>query len=90
METKTIISSTEARQKFSEILDSLENSGQTYTLTVNGKAKAVLVNAEEFEAMQETLEIMGDPRAIRAIKKSLKQIEGGEVISLEELLGAGI
>lgn len=86
MSSKNIISSTEARQKFAEILKDVEKTGAFYTFTVNGRAKAVMMSPDEFEGWQETLDIMAnDPGLLKRIKKAEKQFERGEYVTLEQL-----
>ncbi len=85
MDIKNTISSTEARTKFAEVIDNAGNGGARYTLTVNGRPKVVIMSADEFEGWQETIEILSEPGALERIKKSEKQIERGEFVTLEEL-----
>lgn len=40
-------------------------------ITKNGKPAAVLISHEDLESLEETLEILGDPDALAAIKASL-------------------
>ena len=85
MDTKTTISSTEARQNFAKVIDDVGNIGLRYTLTVNGKPKVVMVSAEEYDSWMETIEILSDPILMKEIKKAEKQTENGQTIALDEL-----
>lgn len=54
---KNIISISEARNRIFEITDDVQAPNKVYTLTSNGKPKAVIVSAEEYESMVETMEV---------------------------------
>ncbi|MFA5386741.1 MAG: type II toxin-antitoxin system Phd/YefM family antitoxin [Candidatus Paceibacterota bacterium] len=60
MNIKNTLSITEARKKIFDIADDVQKPGSYYTFTENGRPKAVLMSAEEFESWQETLEVMKD------------------------------
>ena len=87
MNTRTIIPITEARKKIFKISDDIQKPGQYYTLTENGRPKAVIMSAEEFESWQETLEVMKEfPDLDKDIKKAKEEYKRGDYITLEELL----
>lgn len=54
---KNTISITEARKKIFEIADEVQKPNNFYTLTERGKPKAVILSAEEYESMIETMEV---------------------------------
>ncbi len=85
MDVKNTISSTEARRRFAEVINDIDRGSARYTLTVNGKPKVVMMNAEEFESWQETIEIMSDPKLVKSIRKAEAEFERGEYITLDEL-----
>lgn len=85
MEIKNTISSTEARQKFAEVIDHIDRGSARYTLTVNGKPKVVMMNAEEFESWQETIEIMSDPKLMAGVRQGENDIRQGRYVTLDEL-----
>jgi len=85
MDVKNTISSTEARQKFAEVISNINRTGALYTLTVNGKPRVVMMNAEDFDGWMETMDILSEPGALERIKKAEKEFDRGEYITLEEL-----
>ena len=85
MDIKNTISSTEARQNFADVIDKISNAGLRYTLTINGKPKVVMINAEEYDSWMETIDVLSDPGALKRIKSGEKQIKSGETISLDQL-----
>ena len=86
MNIKTTIPATEARKKFFDILSKVERAGAPVTITVNGIPKAVLMNAEDFDSWEETLEIMSDPKLVKGIEESKKELKRGEYVTLDELM----
>lgn len=60
MDTKRTISISEARKRIFEIADEVQKTGTYYTLTEKGKPKAVILSAEEFESLIETLGTLED------------------------------
>lgn len=58
MNTKTTISISEARKNIFDIAEDVQKPGLYYTFTENGRPKAVLMSAEEFESWAETLEVL--------------------------------
>lgn len=55
-------------------------------VTRNGKPAAALVPIDEYEALEETAEILSDRDAIIAIEAGLAELARGETISLKQLL----
>jgi antitoxin YefM len=48
-------------------------------------AKIALAPMDEYEALEETAEILSDPAAIAALEEGLGEIERGETVTLAEL-----
>lgn len=85
MDVKNTISSTEARQNFADVVDKISNAGQRYTLTVNGKPKVVMMNAEEYDSWMETIDIMSDPQTMARVREGEAEADRGEYVTLDEL-----
>lgn len=86
MNSQTTISATKARSEFFNILDKVEKANLAYTVTVNGSARAVIMNADEFDSWLETLDIMSNPELVKSIEEGKSDIAAGRVISLEDYL----
>ena len=87
MKTKTTLSATDARKRFFDLIDKVEKTSTPFTITVNGEPKAVLMNAEDFDSWEETLEIMSDPELVKGIEESEKEIKEGKYATFEEVFG---
>lgn len=78
MKVKTTISITDARKNIFKIADAVQKPGVYYTFTENGRPKAVLMSAEEFESWQETVEVMYSfPDLNKSVKETDKAIKSG-------------
>lgn len=77
---------TEAKQRFTEIVKGAEEYFDRYLVTKNGKEAAVLMSAEEYESLLETLDILANKREVRALAEASAQAKRGETISIETYL----
>ena len=75
----------EARARFSELVDSAEATHERITVTRHGRAVAVLLSAEDFESMVETMDVLSTPGALEEIRTSLAEFDAGRAVPWEEL-----
>jgi len=68
-----------------KLVENAATLSQKTLITVGGKIKAAIVNARELELMEETLEVLSDSEAMKAIKKGKKEIKKGKLIDWEDL-----
>ncbi|OJI06873.1 hypothetical protein BK004_01905 [bacterium CG10_46_32] len=79
MNTQHTISTTQARKDIFTITRDVQKPGRYYTLTENGRPKAVLMSAEEFESWAETLEVLRDfPDLDKHVAETDKAVKSGE------------
>jgi len=84
MDSKKTISITEARKRIFDIAKEVQKPGVYYTFTENGRPKAVLMSAEEFDSLMEDLEILSNPETMENIRKAEEEYKNGECVSWEE------
>lgn len=75
----------EIRAHLSEIVDRVELEHDRVILTRNGRAAAVIVSPADLEALEDTLELLSDPKALKEIEKAKEEVAKGRVVSAEEL-----
>lgn len=75
----------ELRSNLSSLLDDVSDRRDHVLVTRNGTPTAALVPIDEYEALEETAEILSDPDALSALEAGLAEIERGETITLAEL-----
>lgn len=76
---------TEAREKLTTLVDKASKMLDEYIITVNGKPRAVLMSASEYDSWKETNEILADSGLMQAIKQGEEDIEKGRVFDWEEV-----
>jgi antitoxin YefM len=82
---KNIIPISEARSKLPKLVEDADVISQKTLITVGGKVKAALISARELELLEDTLEILSDPQAMKAIKKGKLEIKEGKLTDWEDL-----
>lgn len=76
----------EAKQRFTEIVKAVEEYFDRYLVTKNGKEAAVVMSAEEYESLLETLDVLASKKEVRAIRDASAQARHGQTISLATYL----
>jgi antitoxin YefM len=75
----------EIKARLSEIVDRLETQHERVILTRNGRPAAVLMSPDDLEALEDTLDLLADPKARREIERARKEIAAGKGITADEL-----
>lgn len=75
----------ELRSNLSSLLDDVSDRRDHVLVTRNGTPAAALVPIDEYEALEETAEILSDPDAMAALEAGLAELERDETITLAEL-----
>jgi prevent-host-death family protein len=84
MNVHDYISVSTAKATLLEVLRRIEERRANVVITKNGMPKAVLLPYKDFEGLLETIDILADSRAMKGIKKGLKDIKSGRVVSLSK------
>lgn len=80
----------QVRQNLPKLIDQIDTRFERLLITKGGKARAVLMSAEEFESWMETITSYDDPKTMKVIRKagnmSIEEIrKSKKFITLEEL-----
>jgi antitoxin YefM len=75
----------ELRSNLSSLLDDVSDRRDHVLVTRNGAPAAALVPIDEYEALEETAEVLSDPDALSALEAGLAEIARGETVALAEL-----
>ncbi len=75
----------ELRKNLSSLLDDVSTRRDHVLVTRHGAPAAALVPIGEYEALEETAEVLSDPDAIRALEAGLAEIARGETVTLDDL-----
>ncbi len=75
----------EIKAHLSEIVDRVEREHERVVLTRNGRPAAVIMSPEDLEAIEDTLDLLSDPGALKEIKAARAEVAKGRVVSADEL-----
>jgi len=75
----------EIKKRLSEIVDGIESRHDRVVLTRNGRPAAVILSPDDLESLEETIEILSNPAAVRAIRKAETEIDKGKALTADEL-----
>jgi prevent-host-death family protein len=79
--SKDILSLTEFKRKTSECVEQMRESGRPMVLTVNGKARLVVQDAESY---QKLLDAIDRAAAVEGIRRGLEDVKSGRTKSLKQ------
>ncbi len=75
----------EIKARLSEIVDRVQRHHERVVLTRNGRPAAVIVSPDDLAALEETVELLSDPAALRAIEEARAEVARGETVSADQL-----
>lgn len=75
----------EFRTHLADLLDEVADRREHVTVTRRGRPAAVLVPVDEYQALEETAEILSDEPTLDAIRRGLDDLETGQFVPLEEI-----
>lgn len=75
----------EFRTRLSELLDDVADRRDHVLVTRNGRPAAALVPIDEYEALEETAEILSDSATLTAIEAGLSELARGDSVTLDDL-----
>jgi prevent-host-death family protein len=75
----------EAQQNLARLIGEIARSGARFAITRDGQPVAVLLGAEEYDSVVETLDVLGDEALVAAISDALVSTRAGEVFSHEDV-----
>ena len=78
---------TKAKSKLLDIIRKIESSDNTVAITKNGVPEAVLLSMNKFEGLVETLAVLSDEKAMKSIRKSIKEAREGKWLDYDEVFG---
>ena len=79
------LSITEARRRLTQLPEQLANMGWALPLTRHGEPVMALMSWDLFVAIEETLEIVGDPDLMLTLRKSIEDVKEGRVLTLQQV-----
>lgn len=81
----TVMPFTDARNRLSELIDEVERTHERVEITRHGHSVAVLVSPDDLAALEETVEVLSSPEAMRQLAESRAAIAAGDVLDASQL-----
>ncbi len=85
VESQTILPVTKVKRDLLEILKAMEEDYATLTVTRNGRPVGIIMTPDRYEALLETIEILGDNKILQTLKASHKDFKSGRVYTHDEV-----
>jgi antitoxin YefM len=76
---------TEAKARIAELADRVAREHDHFTITRNGRADVMLISVAEYDAMQETLDILGDDEALADLRQSRDDFAADDTFSADQV-----
>lgn len=84
-----IVPLSDVRSTLSSVVERVEATHERVTITRNGRPAAVLINPEDLEALEETLDVLSDPVTMQRLREGEAALAAGDVVdeaSLRDLV----
>lgn len=78
----------EARANLSRLVEQAETTHERIEVTKNGRRAAVILSADDYDTIMETLDILSDADLVTAIALGETEIRRGETSTLDEVAAA--
>lgn len=79
------LSAADARQNFSRLVEPAVTTHERFEVTRNGARAVVVLSADDYDALLETVDILGDADEVAAIRSGLEDITEGWLSSADEV-----
>lgn len=83
---KEYIPVTKAKANLLDLVRKIKNSDDTIAITKNGVPEVVLISMDKFQGFLETMEILSDEKAMKSIRKSIREAEKGMWVDFDEVI----
>lgn len=84
----TVLSLADVRASLSKYIESAATTHERFEITRNGARVAVLLSAEDYDALVETVDILSSPEEVAALRTAIAGLESGDVSSADEVRAA--
>jgi antitoxin YefM len=73
--------------RLSELIDEVERTHERVEITRHGHPVAVLISPDDLASLEETIDVLSSPEAMRQLAESRDAIADDDVLTAEELRG---
>ncbi|KZS50045.1 prevent-host-death protein [Mycobacterium kansasii] len=75
----------EVRANLSKLVDEAVRTHERIEITRQGRREAVILSADDYDSIMETLAILSDQELMREVRAAEAEAESGEIYSLDEV-----
>ena len=75
----------QVKSKVSEMVDRVEHTHDRIVVTRNGRPAAVMISPDDLASLEDTLELLSDPDAMRELADAKRAAIDGDYITGDEL-----
>ena len=75
----------QVKSKFSEMVDRVEHTQDRIVVTRNGRPAVVMISPDELTSLEDTLELLSDPEAMRELDEARRAATEGDYVTGDEL-----
>lgn len=84
----TTLSLADARANLSKLVESAVTTHERFDVTRNGDRVAVLMSADDYDALLETVDVLSRPDEVAAVREGLADLSTGATSSADEVRAA--
>lgn len=78
----------DARSQLSQLIDAAARTHERFEITRNGRRTAVLLSADDYDTLQETIAVLSDPALLAAHREGQRAIEADDYLDADQLTHA--
>lgn len=79
------IPAAEARRHFSRLMEQAAVAHERFEITRNGLPAAVLLGADDYDSILETLAVLSDSKAVAALEQGIKELDKAEIYTAKQV-----
>jgi antitoxin YefM len=83
---KEYIPVTKAKANLLDLVRKIKESDDTIAITKNGMPEVVLISMNKFQGLLETMDILSDEKAMKSIRKSIREANKNMWIDFDEVM----
>ena len=83
---KEYIPVSKAKANLLDLVRKIKDSDDMIAITKNGMPEVVLISMDKFLGLLETLEILSDAKAMKSIRKSIREADKGIWVDFDEVI----
>jgi len=84
----TVLSLADARASLSKHIESAATTHERFEITRNGARVAVLLSADDYDSLIETVDILSSPEEVAALRVAIAELDSEDVSSAEQVRAA--